>query len=369
MELRKVELYMLRMSLSEPFETSFGSVKDRSVLLVRVEERGGEEGWGEVAAGEGPWYSYETQEIAVLVLEKYLISEVLRRKELSAREAYDAMSRVRGYKMAKAGLEMALWDLEARLTGKPLYKYLGGVRRRILSGVSIGIKKTVERLISIIGKRLDEGYSRIKIKIKPGWDVKVVERIRREFPDIPLQVDANAAYTLKDIHVLARLDEYNLLMIEQPLHYDDLADHAVLARKLRTPICLDESIKSLHDLKASYLLGSLEIVNLKPGRVGGYKPSLDIHDFCAKAGLGLWIGGMLESGVGKSHLVALATLPQVGYPNDISASSRYWERDIIEPPLELVDGCIEVREQPGIGVEIDEEALRKYLVWKKEVGG
>lgn len=368
MEVRSIELLHLEMQLVEPFETSFGSTDTRRVLLVRVEERGGEEGWGEVVAGEGPWYSYETYEIAVHIIKHYLAPWILAAGDVRASDAYRLMSRVRGHNMAKAGLEMALWDLEARLEGKPLYKYLGGVKRRIPAGVSIGIKKSVEDLLRVVSHRVEEGYVRVKLKIKPGWDVDIVQRVRDEFPDVPLQVDANAAYTLRDLQVMLKLDELGLLMIEQPLHYEDLADHAVLARKLRTPICLDESIRGLHDAKAAYLLEAAEIINLKPSRVGGYGPSLSIHDFCSLTGLGLWVGGMLESGVGRGHLVALATLPQMTYPNDISASSRYWERDIVEPPWELKAGCLEAPERPGIGVEIDEEALKRYLRKRERVG-
>ena len=367
MELRKLEVLQLEMPLLEAFETSFGSVKVRKVVLVRVEERGGEEGWGEIAAGEGPWYSYETYETALLVVKKYLAPMLLTAGEVGARDFYKVVARVRGHNIAKSGVEMALWDLEAKLRGMPLYKYIGGAKRRVLSGVSIGIKKTVDRLLAIIGRRLEEGYVRIKLKIKPGWDINVLEAVRKEYPDIALQVDANAAYSLRDISTLLKLDRFSLLMVEQPLHYEDLVDHAVLSRKLRTPVCLDESIRGLHDAKAAYTLGAAEIINVKPGRVGGYAPSLAIHDFCSKVGIGLWVGGMLESGVGRGHLVALATLPHMTYPNDISASSRYWERDIVEPPWELRDGCLEAPQRPGIGVEVDEEALRKYLKKREEI--
>lgn len=359
MEIKKIEVYELEVKLKEPFETSFGSVQYKPAMLIRVEEKWGEEGWGEVAAGEGPWYNYETYETAFIALDKYLIPALWKPQTLKARDFWRLTGRVRGYNAAKAGLEAALWDLEARLEGESLYRHIGGVKKRIPSGVSIGIKRNMEELLSSISKRLEEGYLRIKIKIRPGWDLKVVERVRREFPDIPLQVDANAAYTLKDLYTLKKLDTYNLLMIEQPLHYEDLADHALLAKKLSTPICLDESIRGIYDVKAAYLLGSAEIINVKPARVGGYTPSMEIHDFCEATGIGLWVGGMLETGIGKAHLLALASLKNFTYPNDISASNRYWEKDLIEPELEVKNGYIEIRENAGIGVEILKDRIEK----------
>lgn len=352
MEIKEVEVYKLHMKLKEPFETSFGSVHMRPVVLLRVRDKSGEEGWGEVVAGEGPWYSYETIDTALIVLDKYLIPLVLRKFKGSARDLWNLMERIRGHNTAKAGLEMAIWDLEARLANLPLYKYIGGSKRRIPSGVSIGVKKRIEDLIRDISKRLEEGYLRIKIKIKPGWDLKVIKSIRKEYPDIPLQVDANSAYTLKDTSLLKKLDNFDLLMIEQPLHYEDLVGHAILSRKLTTPICLDESIRSIHDTRAAYILNSARIINIKPGRVGGYTPSIMIHDFCGIVGMSTWVGGMLETGIGRGHLLALASLKFFTLPNDISASSRYWERDIVEPEWSLEDGYIEIPESPGIGVDI-----------------
>ena len=328
---------------------------------MRVEGEGGEEGWAEVPVEEGPWYSYETLATALHVLEDFLIPRLLSAGDVSARGAWGLMECVRGHNMAKAGLEMALWDLEARLEGRPLYEYLGGVRSRIESGVSIGITDSVEALVKEVGRRVEEGYARIKVKIKPGWDVEVVRRLREEFPDVRLQVDANAAYTLRDLRTLLALDEFGLEMVEQPLGYEDLADHATLARKLRTPICLDESIRGLPDAKAAYLLGSCEVINIKPSRVGGHLISRAIHDFCLSVGMGCWIGGLLETGVGKAHSVALATLPGITHPNDISASSRYWVEDIVEPEWVQEGGYIEVPRASGIGVSVREDRLEKYL--------
>ncbi len=360
MELRRITLYEVWMPLKQYFETSFGATVERPGILVRLEERGGEEGWGEIVAGEGPWYSCETYVTAWHVVEDYIIP-LIRKKELTPARYSSIVSRIRGHNMAKAGLEEALWDLEARLRGIPLYRHIGGIREAIESGVSIGIKSSVEELLKTISVRLGEGYRRIKIKIKPGWDIGVVEKVREEYPDIPLQVDANAAYTLSDALHLKRLDEYNLLMIEQPLSHDDLVDHAELARLLRTPICLDESIKNPDDARRAYRLDSAWIINIKPGRVGGIGPSKAIHDFWSSMGRPVWIGGMLETGVGRGHLVALATLPGVKYPNDISASSRYYEEDIVEPPWILEkNGTIRAPQKPGIGVEVLLDRVEKY---------
>lgn len=267
--------------------------------------------------------------------------------------------------MAKAAVEMAIWDLEAKLQKKPLARLLGGTKDRVDSGVSIGIQKSIEKLLKRIDFFLEQGYKRIKLKIKPGWDVNVISRVRKEYPDILLQVDANAAYTLRDINTLLDLDKYGLLMIEQPLDYDDLVDHAELQSKLKTPICLDESIKKPEDAVKAYKLGSCRVINIKPGRVGGHHNSIIIHDFCLFAGIGTWIGGMLETGIGRGHLVALASLPGINYPNDISASSRYYTEDIVEPPWILNhDGTISVPNKPGIGVEVKPDLIEKLTLKK-----
>ncbi len=370
MELKKIILYYFEAKLKSTFRTSFGSLLVRPVILVKVEERSGEIGWGEVVAGEGPWYSYETYETAILVLKKYIVPRILKYGDIKAKDVRYVLKSIRGHNMAKTGVEEALWDLESRLAGEPLYRYIGGVRDEIVAGVSIGLKPTIENLMEEVKLRVEEGYRRIKIKIEPGRDVELVKAIRKEFPDIPLQVDANAAYTLNDINVFRELDKYELLMIEQPLAYDDLVDHSLLSRKISTPICLDESIVSISDLKATYLLGSAEIVNIKPGRVGGIESSRKMLKYAGVVGMGAWIGGMLETGVGRAFLVALASLPEVNYPNDISASERYWDKDIVEPPWELTNkGTIRVLKAPGIGVEVLEEEVEKRAreVWETTI--
>ena len=360
MELRAVELVEVWVRLKSEFETSFGKTVERPAILVRVEERGGEEGWAEVVADSGPWYSYETNETAWHVIRDFIVPSL--KGDVSPRGFGALVSRIRGHNMAKAGVEMALWDLEARLNSRPLWRHLGGVRRDILSGVSVGIQPSVEQLVRVVSGYLEQGYGRIKIKIKPGYDVEPVRALRRAFGDgLRLQVDANGAYTLSDIEVFRELDKYDLLMIEQPLGWRDLVDHAELARHLRTPICLDESIQDADDARKAYQLGSAAILNVKPARVGGLSETLRIHDFWySVAGRGMWIGGMLETGVGRGHLVAAATLPGVKYHNDISASDRYYEEDIVEPPWTLnKDGTITAPERPGIGVEVLTDKIYK----------
>jgi len=365
MEVRVIDLYHIKMKLAHPFETSFGRQVYRSCILVRVEDESGEEGWAECVAGEGPWYSYETVETAWHIIRDFIAPLVLKNEIRSPANVSKMLSRIRGHNMAKAAVEMAIWDLEAKLQKKPLARLLGGTKDRVDSGVSIGIQKSIEKLLKRIDFFLEQGYKRIKLKIKPGWDVNVISRVRKEYPDILLQVDANAAYTLRDINTLLDLDKYGLLMIEQPLDYDDLVDHAELQSKLKTPICLDESIKKPEDAVKAYKLGSCRVINIKPGRVGGHHNSIIIHDFCLFAGIGTWIGGMLETGIGRGHLVALASLPGINYPNDISASSRYYTEDIVEPPWTLNhDGTISVPNKPGIGVEVKPDLIEKLTLKK-----
>lgn len=366
MRVKRIELYHVVMRLKTRFETSFGASLDRHGVLVKVMFDNGLDGWGEVTADDGPWYSYETVGTAWLAIRDYM-APILRGMDIvEPRSFIDRLSRVRGHNMAKAGLEEAVWDAYAKSLGKPLHELLGGVRDKIVSGVSIGIQSNIDELMKAINFYLESGYRRIKIKIKPGWDVNVVKQVRREYPDIPLQVDANSAYSLSDARIFREMDDLDLLLIEQPLDYDDLIDHAKLQRDLRTPICLDESIKGPLDARRAFELGSCKVINIKPGRVGGITNSVAIHDFCRLVEMPVWIGGMLETGVGRGVQVALATLPNVKLPNDISASDRYYDEDITEPWSLNKDGTISVRKLPGIGVEPRLEALRKYSV-KQEV--
>ena len=347
-----LELRLLRLPLVRPFETSFGRVASRTIVLVTV--RGdGLEGWGESVADADPLYSGETVDTVWRAIERYLAPRLLAAPIADARDLGERFRAVRGHHMAKAAVEMAVWDLQARRDGRPLSALLGGVRAAVPSGVSIGIEASVDALLERIAIERAAGYQRVKIKIKPGWDVGVVERVRGRFgDDLPLMVDANAAYQPADA-ALEALDAQGLLMIEQPLAEDDLVEHAALQRRLCTPICLDESVDTPADMAAAVALGACRIVNIKPGRLGGHAASIAVHDRCVAAGIPVWHGGMLESGIGRAHNLHLASLPGFTLPGDIAASERYFQPDLIEPPIRVAaDGTVAVPAGPGIGVTI-----------------
>ena len=358
-KIEKIELFLCRLPLVHFFETSFGRSYDRTFVLVRV-QGGAHEGWGESVAEANPYYSSETTETVWHIVTGFIAPLLIGRTFAHPREIYPALQRIRGHNMAKAGVEMAIWDLYARSEGRPLSQVLGGTRDRIASGVSIGIQDSLDQLMEKIEKELAAGYQRIKIKIKPGWDIAAVERVRATFGNIPLQVDANAAYTLDDAELLARLDPFGLLLIEQPLDYDDVMDHAVLQRRLQTPVCLDESIHTVRIARDAIDAKACRIINIKPGRVGGHQASIELHDLCAAHGIAVWHGGMLESGIGRAHNIHLASLPNFILPGDIAASKRYYERDLIDPPIDIAkDGTIAVPTSPGIGVTIVRERIDK----------
>jgi O-succinylbenzoate synthase len=366
MRVEQVEIRYVRLPLKRHFETSFRRTRERHTILVAV-RADGVEGWGESPVEDGPWFSSETVETAWHVLRDFLIPMMLGQEIARAADAFARMGRVRGHPMAKTGLEEALWDAEARQKGVPLAWLLGGVRDRIESGVSVGIQDSLPELLEQVEGYLAQGYRRVKVKIKPGWDVDVVRELRRRWPTVPLMVDANSAYTLADADHLAALDEWGLLMIEQPLAYDDLYEHSLLQRRLRTPICLDESIPTPAHARAALELGSCRIINIKPGRVGGLAQARRIHDLCQERGVPVWCGGLLETGVGRAHNVAIASLPNYTLPGDVSASDRYYERDVVVPPFRLnPDGTIDVPRGPGIGVEIDRDFLETVTV-RREV--
>jgi o-succinylbenzoate synthase len=357
-----VELRLVELPLVEPFETSFGVETTRLVFLVRMDSEG-VSGFGEIVAGRDPLFSPETVETARHVLREFLVPALLRAPVASLAELAGRLARFRGHPMAKAGLELAFTDLVARLRGEPIARLLGGTRARVAVGVSLGIQKTLPALLERVERHLALGYQRIKLKIKPGWDVDVVREVRRRHPGILLSVDANAAYTLADRDLLARLDEFGLLMIEQPLAHDDLSEHAELQRGLRTALCLDESITGLAAARSALALGACRILNMKVGRVGGYSQALPIHDLCVERGIPLWCGGMLESGIGRAHNVALASLPGFALPGDISASRRYFERDVIRPPVEVAaGGTIEVPSGLGLGFDVDLDFVESRTV-------
>jgi o-succinylbenzoate synthase len=357
MKITRLELRLCRMPLVTFFETSFGRSYERSFLLVRVEGEG-HEGWGEAVAEANPYYSSETTETAWHIITQFLAPLLLAADVTDPRQVFPALKRVRGHNMAKAAVEMAMWDLFARIDGRPLSRLLGGTRDHIASGVSIGIQDSVDQLLTKVDTELAAGYRRIKIKIKPGWDVDVTSQVRARFGDVPLMVDANAAYTVDDAAHLARLDAFDLMMIEQPLDYDDVTDHVALQRALKTPICLDESIHTVRIARDAIDAGACKIINIKPGRVGGHLESIRLHDLCAAHGIPVWHGGMLETGIGRAHNIHLASLPNFTLPGDIAASRRYYQPDLIDPPIEVrSDGTIPVPDGPGIGVHIIRERV------------
>jgi O-succinylbenzoate synthase len=364
MKLRRLTLREIRMRLVTPFETSFGLTTDRRILLLEVEADGAV-GWGECVAGEGPFYSPETVDTAWQITESFLWP-ILREAEFQcAGDVWALLGPVRGHNMAKGGVEAAIWDAEARHKGVPLWRHIGGVREEIACGVSIGIKPTLDELESTVERELAAGYQRIKIKIKPGNDVAPVARLRERFPKIRLMVDANSAYRAEDAPLLQSLEPYYLMMIEQPLGWDDLYSHIALQRLLQTPICLDECIHSEEHARAAIDLGACRIINIKLGRVGGYTPARRIHDLCRARQIPVWCGGMLESGIGRAHNIALSTLENFSLPGDVTASRRYWEEDIIEPEVTVTrQGTIRVPSGPGIGFEPRREAIERRTVRK-----
>lgn len=365
----KVELITLRelhLRLKAPFETSFGVTQERRILLVEV-TADGMSGWGEVTAGEGPFFSAETTETAWHVLRDFIVPLVPRQELSSASKVAALLAPVRGHSMAKAGVENALWDLEAQQKGLPLARLLGGEREEIPCGVSLGIQESTTTLLEKIAQELAAGYQRIKLKIKPGHDTSVVAAVRRWFPQIRLMVDANSAYQLEDASLLKQLDDFYLMMIEQPLAWDDLYEHAQLQAQLRTPICLDESITNARQAAAALALHACKVINIKLGRVGGHSEARRVHDLCQARGIPVWCGGMLESGIGRAHNVAMATLGNFVLPGDVSASQRYWHEDIIEPEVEVSpQGTIRVPTDPGLGWRPRRERIEKLTV-RKEV--
>ena len=367
MRIERLELRVLRLPLVRFFETSFGRVHDRTFLLTRLDGDGAI-GLGECVADNDPFYSAETVETAWHIITAFLAPLVLGREFAHPRDVFPALARVRGHHMAKAAVEMAAWDLYARQQGVPLQQLLGGVRREIEASVSIGIQDSLDQLVERVGIELDAGYRRIKIKVKPGWDVDAVRAIRRRYGDVPLMVDANAAYALGDAEHLARLDEFGLMMIEQPLDYEDLFDHAALQKRLRTPVCLDESIHTVRHARDAIDAGACHIINVKPGRVGGHGESIRLHDLCASRGVPVWHGGMLESGIGRAHNLHLSSLPNFSLPGDVAASKRYYAPDLIEPPIEVrPDGTIPVPAGPGIGVHVVQERVEAATVRRVEL--
>ena len=365
MKIEAITLREIQMPLVHFFETSFGRTYSRRILLVTVHSEG-VDGWGESVVGEDPFYSSEWIETAWPTMTKYLIPALLGQRIESGRECPALFAKVRAHRMAKAGLENAVWDAEATQKKVPLWKLLGGTRHEIPCGVSIGIQDSVEQLLEKIQTELTAGYRRIKIKVKPGWDVNVLERIRSRWADITLSCDANSAYTLDQVEHIRKFDQFNLLMIEQPLWNDDIYYHARLQKELRTSVCLDESIVSVRSAAFAVETGACRIINVKVGRVGGFSEALKIHDLCHAHSIPVWCGGMLETGIGRSHNIALSTLENFRLPGDVSASKRYWKEDIIEPEVEVSsDGMIAISDQPGTGYQVKPDLIEKLTVRKE----
>jgi o-succinylbenzoate synthase len=362
MRIETITLRELRMRLKAPFETSNEITWERRILLVEVGV-GGLHGWGEITAPEDPFYNSETTDTAWHITKDFIVPSLLGKDIDSASKVGPFLEPIRGHEMAKAGVENAIWDIEAQQKGLPLAKLLGGTREEIPAGVSIGIQPSIRTLLAKIECELRAGYQRIKVKIKPGKDVKVVAAIRREHPEIRLMVDANSAYCLEDTELLQEFDSYNLLMIEQPLAWDDIYQHSLLQARLSTPICLDECIHNPSHAEAAIQMGACRIINIKLGRVGGHTRAREVHNLSVNHSIPVWCGGMLESGVGRAHNVAMSTLPGFVLPGDVSASYRYWNEDIIEPEVSVGPaGTIRVPTTSGLGYAVRMKKVEELTV-------
>ncbi|MFX1515365.1 MAG: o-succinylbenzoate synthase [Promethearchaeota archaeon] len=362
-----IELFIVKLPLVESFETSLGVETHKEALLVKVNSEG-INGWGECVASPEPFYSYETNETALHVIRNFLLPKFMNKTDFSLKEVLESFESVRGHYMAKATIENALLDLLAKQQGVPLYKLVGGKKREIMSGISIGIKKDTNDLLESIDKALNKNYHRIKIKIKKGKEIEPLTKIREIYPDIKLMVDANTDYSLEDISLLKQLDAYDLMMIEQPLDYDDIYFHSLVQKEIQTPICLDESIENLNDAKTAIELQSCRIINIKQGRVGGLMTAKAIQELCIQKKIPVWSGGMLETGIGRAFNIHLQTLPGFTLPGDTSETSRYFLKDIIKPTVTLRDdGFIDIPEGYGIGVQIIPERLKSFLSFSEKI--
>jgi o-succinylbenzoate synthase len=362
MKIERIELNEIRMRLHAPFETSFGAMQDRRILLLQAHSDG-ISGWGEGTATEGPFYISETIDTAWMMLRDFLIPRVLGKDIECAGAIPELLRPIRGNEMAKAALENAVWHLESRVRGVPLHRLIGGTLNEIACGVSLGIQPTIDRMLATVEREVAAGYQRIKLKIKPGKDIDVLRAVRRRFPNIRLSVDANSAYTLADTDHLKQFDELQLLMMEQPLEWDDMFDHSRLQARIATPLCLDESIHHLRHAQAAVQMGACRVINIKLGRVGGHSEASAIQAYCQQSAIPAWCGGMIESGIGRAHNIAMSTQTGFIWPGDVSASRRYWSEDIIEPEVQVTpQGTIQVPQTPGLGYEIRERRIRDLTV-------
>ncbi|MEH7333498.1 o-succinylbenzoate synthase [Neobacillus drentensis] len=365
MKITDITIRHLKMKLKAPFTTSFGTFTDKDFLLLEARDEDGTIGWGESVAFHSPWYNEETLQTNWHMLEDFLIPLLLKKEMNHPDEVSELFAPIRKNNMAKSTIEGAVWDIYAQQTNQSLATALGGKKEKIEVGISIGIQKSIDDLVALVDEYVKEGYKRIKVKIKPGWDVEVMRTLREKFPDVAIMADANSAYRLEDAELLKKLDEFNLTMIEQPLASDDIIDHAKLQKMLKTPICLDESIHSVEDARKAVELGSTKIINIKIGRVGGLTEARKIHDYCEANEIPVWCGGMLESGIGRAHNVALTTLSNFILPGDTASSNRYWEKDIILPEVVAENGYIQVPQTAGIGYEVDLDSVDAFTVEKK----
>ena len=366
MKLERVELFVVRLPLKRAYETSGSRETHQTHVIARAESEGAV-GWGESVAPEQPWYSGETPKTVWYALDEVILPQLLNEELAEPADTDAKLGWIREHRMAKATIEMAIWDLFAKREGTSLSTLLGGTRDRILCGVAIGIHPTVEALIETIERELAGGYLRVKLKIKPGADGHVAEAVRNRFPDLKFMLDANSAYTLADLALFKRIDAYHPTMIEQPLAYDDIVDHATLQQEIATPVCLDESIHTSDDARKAIEIGATRVVNIKPGRVGGHASAKRVHDVCAGSGVPVWCGGMLEFGIGRAHNVHLASLPNFSLPGDVSASERYFETELIGEPFTVgTDGTMQVPTGPGIGVTVLEDVIRTLALQTKE---
>lgn len=369
MTIETIVVRELRMCLKAPFETSFGVTQNRRILLVEVIVDG-VSGWGEVTATESPSYNSETTDTAWHIISDFIVPRLIGQQLDSASQSASLLATIRGHQMAKAGVENALWDAEAQLRGLSLAKLLGGTRDEIVCGVSLGLRDTPEALVRRVEEELCSGYQRIKVKIKLDKDLEYISAVRKRFPDILLSVDANSAYELKDVDHLKKLDESNLLMMEQPLQWDDIYSHRKLQEKIRTAICLDECINNAAQALAAIEVGACRIINLKLGRVGGHTSARQVHDVCQEKAIPVWCGGMLESGIGRAHNIAMSTLPNFTLPGDVSASQRYWAEDIIEPEVQVTSrGTIPAPRGPGLGYAVKRELVNRLTVRTRNWSG
>jgi o-succinylbenzoate synthase len=363
--IKEVILHTINVSLKSPFTTSFGTLQTKEVCLVEVIDESGVTGWGETVTSDEPYYNEETTETARYILKDFLIPKLIKKEISHPKEVHHMLSFVRRNHIAKSAIETAIWDAFSKKNDKPLYELLGGEKKPIAVGKSIGIQKSPEELVSKVAQYVNEGFQKIKVKIAPGADIDYIRKVREEFPDISLMADANSAYSLKDTEHLKQLDQFHLLMIEQPLAHDDIIDHSILQKELSTPICLDESIHTYDDARKAIELGSCKIINIKIGRVGGLQESIRIHDLCKEHKIPVWCGGMLETGVGRSHNLHMTTLSNFTIPGDTAPSSHYWDEDIITEDIEMDKGYIRIPKGNGIGSKVCRNSLQEKLIQRE----